>query len=139
MVEVDVRGGRNIVKLVLNIVCEDCTIYFIFASVLLSEHCWYQGGSDRGGVISWPGPGQRDTMEANSTIQHILNSLLEFISYWTQDLLHRFTPRLCINVVIMFPVTIIAMSTKQQLYVLKLFCPQFMGKFTFLCLILGLK
>ena len=30
-----------------------------------------------------PGPGQRDTMEANFTIQHILNSLLEFISYWT--------------------------------------------------------
>ena len=27
-------------------------------------------------------------MEANFTIQHILNSLLEFISYWTQDLLH---------------------------------------------------
>ena len=93
-------------------------IQFISGSVVLSEQCWYQGDSDRGGVISWAGPGQRDTMEANFTIQHILNSLLEFISYWSQDLLHRFTPRLCINVVIMFAVTIIAMSTKQQPYVL---------------------
>ena len=43
--------------MVLNIVCEDCTIHFISGSVLLSEQCWYQGGSDRGGVISWPAPG----------------------------------------------------------------------------------
>ena len=32
-------------------------IHFISASVLLSEQCWYQAGSDRGGVISWPAPG----------------------------------------------------------------------------------
>ena len=33
------------------------TVQYILSLLLLSEHCWYQGGSDRGGVIFSPAPG----------------------------------------------------------------------------------